>query len=144
MFSFYLNQAICLFAQATVQAERQVDLHQLRNAAQKTIEETIIQLTIAAVLFVVGLYIILKIRKNMLKHALETNDIRLNEFRRMYDAGELSKEEYRAIKLFLADSLTGSETESRSSQVPLKQKKTGQESSREEILKNLLDSEEKN
>lgn len=69
---------------------------------QNRLESLLILGTVCAILLVCGIFVILHIRKTLLAPDTTTNDEQLLQFSQMYDEGELSKEEYRLIKLRFA------------------------------------------
>lgn len=72
---------------------------------QNNLEELLVWGTIFIILFVIGIYLILNIRKSIKNDNRITNDELLLRFSKLYDEGKLTKEEYRQIKLQFAQKL---------------------------------------
>lgn len=94
-----------------------------------------------AILIAIMFYILKKLR-NPPKEAAETKDTILIRFRKMYENGELTKEEFKSIKEILSHDLTGmATTDSLNTKA---QKKSKEEEDREEVLRKLLSGDQKN
>lgn len=94
----------------------------------------ILAFTGLAIFAAVAWYIIGKIRRSARGSASLSSEELLAQFTQMYDDGELSKEEFRAIKLFLVSNI--------SSSVDLaKEEKTADVDDREARLQELLRAE---
>lgn len=110
-----------------------------RNLLQNTAEETILQIVILAILIAIGLYIVLNLRKRLFTPERISSDLLLVQFRKMYEEGELTLDEYRTIKRNLSEELTARPIEIVQNR---KNKKNGKNSkkelSKDEILNSLL------
>lgn len=81
---------------------------------QNNLEELLVLGTIFVILFVVGIYLILNIRKSAKNDEQISNDELLLRFSKLYDEGKLTKEEYRQIKLRFAEKLKQEQKQPRS------------------------------
>lgn len=68
---------------------------------QSTGAQVVIWLALCAILVVVGIYVVAKVRQTFSEREPATHDLLAN-FRELHSQGELSDEEYRTIKATLA------------------------------------------
>lgn len=71
---------------------------------QSPVARIILWAGLAAVMIAVGVYVIGKVRANLRNEETPSNDF-ITNFRELHERGELSDEEFRKIKLQLADRL---------------------------------------
>lgn len=82
-----------------------------------TIEEILIYGTITIILLVCGLYVVLYLRKTLKTNEEVTQDEQLLRFSKMFEGGEISKDEYRLIKMRFARTMQEQDQVERPSQV---------------------------
>lgn len=109
-----------------------------------TIEDIsgVILLICALAIMIAVMFYILKKLRNPVQEPPETIDTILVRFRKMYERGELTKEEFKSIKELLSHELTGMAA---SIQTNAKDKNFSKEKeNKEEILRKLLSGDQKN
>lgn len=70
------------------------------------VEGLIVGLTVLAIFIAAAIYVLSKIRKSRTQNDAPSAQDMLNQFGELYDSGELTKEEFRAVKRTLAVAIT--------------------------------------